>query len=84
MKALFTKYHGPTNTLGPRITASDEDGNRVTIPYDDDLRDEAVHAKAVVALCRKMNWPGTLMRGGMKQGYVFVFVDERDVVRVEP
>ena len=34
MKAIITKYIGPTDTRGSRIKASDEDGNSITIGYD--------------------------------------------------
>lgn len=83
MKAIKTKYKGPTNTRGSRIIASDEDGNRITISYPYELSGEAVHRKAAQALCDKMNWPGELASGSIKNGYVFVFVERmRDVVAV--
>ena len=75
MKAIVTKYHGPTNFKGARITASDEDGNRVTISYPHELSGEDVHRKAAMALCDKMEWAGELVGGSLKRGYVFVFVD---------
>lgn len=73
MKAIFTKYHGPTNYKGARISASDSDGNRVTISYPYELSGEAVHRKAADALCAKMGWTGELIAGGTKTGYVFVW-----------
>ena len=76
MKAIFTKYHGPTNYKGSRISASDEDHNRVTISYPYELSGEAVHRKAAEALCTKMGWGGELIAGGMKNGYVFVFIPD--------
>lgn len=75
MKAIVTKYHGPTNFKGSRITASDEDGNRTTISYPHELSGEAVHRKAAEALCEKMGWGRTLIGGSLKNGYVFVFAD---------
>jgi hypothetical protein len=75
MKAIVTTYHGPTNTKGSRITASDEDGNRITISYPYELSGEAVHRKAAEALKEKMNWQGELVSGSLKNGYVFVFVN---------
>lgn len=74
MKAISTKYHGPTNTRGSRITATDEDGNRVSISYPYDLSGEAVHRKAAETLKAKMGWKGKLVGGSLKNGYVFVFV----------
>jgi hypothetical protein len=73
MKAIVTKYHGPTNFKGSRITASDEDGNRITISYPHELSGEACHRKAAQALCNKMKWEGNLIAGSLKHGYVFVF-----------
>ncbi len=73
MKAIVTKYHGPTNMRGSRITASDEDGNRITISYPYELSGEDVHRKAAQALCDKMSWGGELIGGSLKNGYVFVF-----------
>ncbi len=75
MKAIVTKYHGATDTRGSRITASDEDGNRTTIPYPHELSGQAVHRKAADALCAKMGWPGKLAGGSLRDGYVFVFLD---------
>lgn len=77
MKAIFTKYHGPTNTRGSRISASDSDNNRVTISYPYELSGEAVHRKAAEALCSKMGWDGELIAGGTKSGYVFVFTGRK-------
>jgi hypothetical protein len=76
MKAIFTKYHGPTNFKGSRISAADEDGNRISISYPHELSGEAVYRKAAEALCAKMNWTGPLVGGSHKRGYVFVFGQE--------
>jgi hypothetical protein len=84
MKAITTRYIGQTNHRPARIIASDSDGNRVTLPYDgltDDRTDylalnEDPHRKAAKALCAKMGWTGRLVAGGVKDGYVFVFLEE--------
>jgi hypothetical protein len=76
MKAIKTKYKGPTDTRGSRIIASDEDGNRITIGYPYELSGEAVHRKAAEALCAKMGWGRDLVGGSLKNGYVFVFSAE--------
>ena len=75
MKAITTKYHGPTATRGSRISASDSDGNRVYIPYEYALSDEEIHRKAAVALCAKMKWSGAMVGGSIKNGYAFVFTE---------
>ena len=85
MKAITTKYHGATNTRGSRITATDEDGNRITISYPYELSGEAVHRAAADALCAKMGWSGRLTGASLKRGYVFVFASTSDaVVRLMP
>lgn len=33
MKAITTKYHGPTDKRGARISATDGDGNRASVAY---------------------------------------------------
>lgn len=83
MKAIVTKYHGPTNTRGSRISAQDSDGNRISIPYPHELNGDDCHALAAAALCRKMGWPGELIGGGTRTGCVFVFADS-DRYTIEP
>jgi len=78
MKAIETKYYGPTNTRGSRIVASDSDGNRVSIPYPHELSGEACHWKAADTLRVKMGWAGKMIGGGTKAGYCFVFVTDAD------
>jgi hypothetical protein len=73
MKAITTKFHGPTDTRGSRYTATDSDKNRVTVSTDYALNSEGNHDAAALALCRKMGWTGTLVRGGLAKGNVYVF-----------
>jgi hypothetical protein len=73
MKAIRTKYVGPTNYKGSRIIAFDEDGNKVTISYPYELSGEAVHRKAAEVLCAIMGWSGELISGPLTWGYLFVF-----------
>lgn len=76
MKVIETKYHGITNRSGARVSAHDQDGNRVSIPYPHELTGEAVHLAAAQALADKMGWKGWLQGGATKRGYTFVFVRE--------
>lgn len=82
MKAIITKYHGPTNTKGSRISATDDDGNRISISRESALSSEDCHKAAVVALCKKIGWRGTLQGGYTATGMAWVFVDERYKVEV--
>lgn len=74
MKAIVTKYIGPTNTKGARVKASDMDGNSVIVSYDHASINP--HRHAATALCEKMGWTGKLAEGGMGSGNVYVFIDE--------
>lgn len=75
MKAITTKYIAPSNSKGSRISATDEDGNRVIIAKHFDTENEDQHRRAAEALCDKMKWDGkeTLTMAGIKGGYVFIF-----------
>lgn len=75
MKAIVTKYVGPTNTRGARIVASDGDGNKATVSYQYESSAEAAHKAAAVALAKKMGWSTKLCGGGIRNGYAFVFTD---------
>lgn len=74
MKAIETKYLGPTNTQGSRIKAIEPDGKSITISYDYALNEYDLHKKAAVALCVKLEWGHqTLVGGGLKNSMVWVF-----------
>ena len=76
MKAILTRYKGPTDRRGSRIIATDSDNNRVVIPYPHELNSEGAHRKAAEALRDKMQWNGKLTGGGLKNGYAWVFCEE--------
>jgi hypothetical protein len=76
MQAIVTKYHGPTDTRGSRISARAQVG-RVYVPYDDALDSTENHKAAARALCERYGWKGTLVEGGLPEGgTVFVFREE--------
>lgn len=81
MKAITTRFVPATDHRGSRIAATDEDGNRVQIPYPHELASFDAHAAGAQALCRKMRWHGTLIAGSLGKGYVFVWA-KGDVVAV--
>ena len=82
MKAIETWYKGPTDTRGARIYASDGDGNKVSISYPYQLSGEACHFEAARTLCHKMKWKGSLLAGGTKRGYIFVWAETTPKWRV--
>ena len=84
MIAILTKYHGPTNTRGSRISARRGDSypgdghpeGRISIPYPHELSGEDCHRAAADALCARFGWTGRLVGGGTRDGYAFCFVPE--------
>lgn len=79
MKAIITRFHGPTNYRPSRIAACAEGVSRLYLPYDHALNASENHAAAALALAQRQGWlrPGyTLAGGGLPNGrgnaYVFV------------
>lgn len=79
MKAIITRFHGPTNYRGSRIAACAEGVQRLYLPYDHSLSPDENHYAAAYALAQRQGWlqPGhTLAGGGLPNGrgnaYVFV------------
>jgi len=75
MKAIITKYHGPTNSRGSRISATAEGVGRIYIGYPHELSGEDCHKAAAIALCNKYQWSTDLAGGGLpdQSGYAFCF-----------
>jgi hypothetical protein len=74
MKAIRTRYRGPTNTKGSKIIASDADGNRVSISYPHQLNSDDAHELAAYRLMEKMGWTNELIGGGFGPDTFFVMV----------
>lgn len=83
MKAITTKYIGPTNFRGSRVKASDGDGNSYTMAWDSAYGAESNHRAAVQSLCAKMLWHGTLVAGETKHGWVWVWTDYQEPIVVK-
>lgn len=73
-QAIQTRYLGPTNVKGGRIKATTGSGISKTVSYDHALSIGGNHAAACKALVDKLNWGGTWLGGGSKDGYYFVMV----------
>lgn len=86
MKAILTKFYGPTSTKPARIKAYDMDGNKNWVSWDEAstetkngnfyTADERAHRYAAMQLFYAMGWNGTLIAGGIKGGYAFVFTSK--------
>ncbi|MDL5595979.1 hypothetical protein QS468_24895 [Bacillus subtilis] len=61
MQAIQTKYLGPTETRGSRISAKCAAGS-VTLGYDHALDLESNHVAAAMALCAKLGWSDEAFR----------------------
>lgn len=55
MQAIRTRYHGPSNTRGSRISAQCEAG-RIYVGYDHALNLDENHVAAATALRVKLGW----------------------------
>jgi hypothetical protein len=87
LQAIVTRYHGPGNVRGARVSARCEAG-RLTLPWDHALNAEDNHRAAAEALARKFGWlpeGGRLAGGGLGNAvYAWVLVfepGEPEVVR---
>lgn len=80
MVALETRWHGPTNVRGSRISCrrmdADSNGRKTTVfeSPDDAYCHERSHLPAVVKFCEMMGWHGRLVPGSTDRGYVWVWV----------
>ena len=74
MKAIRTRFIGPSNVKGARVKADDGDGNTVTLSYDYALGADKTHKLACDALCAKMQWRGELQGGSFMGDMFWVFV----------
>ena len=84
MVAILTKFIGPTNSRGALVKAFTTSGHRIFVPWDHSRNVEENHDAAAIALCRKMEWCGKLVRGGTYVGYAYTFLRESTVIDAGP
>jgi hypothetical protein len=82
LQAIVTRYHGPTNHKGARVSARAEAG-RVVLPWDYALNTDDNHKAAAQALADRMGWTvdagyPALVGGALpaNAGYAFVMPRE--------
>lgn len=75
-QAIITKYHGPTNVRGSRVSAKAWAG-RVILSWDHALNSQDNHIAAAKALADKLAWEGKWHGGGSPDlsGFAFVLED---------
>jgi len=64
MQAIRTRYHGPTNTKGSRLSAQCEAG-RIYVPYDHTLGLSENHEAAARTFAARLGWNRNPMSGGV-------------------
>ena len=76
MKAILTKYLGPTNFRGSRIKAYDEDNNSIIISWNHAWNVDQNHCYAASQLIKKMGWDCIIIgSGSIKTGYAHIMCD---------
>lgn len=66
-QAIVTRYHGPTDTRGARVSATAA-GGRLVLPYDYAGEAYDNHAAAALALAAKLKWDGSWVGGALPTG----------------
>ena len=73
--AIITRYHGPTDTKGARISARMMTARPLFVPYAYELTERDAHAAAAAALMAREGWPvGCPMAVGVMPDGGCVFV----------
>lgn len=70
-QAIETKYHGPSNIKGARVSATAAAG-RIILSWNHALNFEDNHEAAAKAFADKFEWSGRWFGGATKSGYCFV------------
>lgn len=76
--AIITRYHGPTETRGARITASSYNRTRITVSWDDALDVEGNHDYAAQALAKRRGWKGRVSRASHPDGTGNIYIIEQE------
>ncbi len=74
-QAIVTKFHGPTNTKGARVSAKCQ-AKRIFVSWDDGLGVDENHAVAARMLAQSLGWGGNWRGGGLPDGTGNVYVCE--------
>ena len=70
MQTITTKYHGPGNVRGARISAKTTSGIKISLSWDYSLDADGNHQRAARALALKLNWRGQWVSGTLAGGAV--------------
>jgi hypothetical protein len=71
-QAIETRFHGPTNACGARVSARCGAG-RIVLPWDHALGVDGNHRAAAVALAARLGWSADMLGGSLPgSGYAWV------------
>lgn len=78
MQSVITRYHGHTNTLPARISATSTAGKRYYFPAGRFETDQENHRAAAAAFVKCLGWRGTYVSGAYndKGALIWVCLDE--------
>lgn len=87
MQSIITKYHGPRNVRGSRVSATATGGLRRTYTWNDAKSADDNHKDAAAKLAQEFGWSGKWHGGAYNDKGAQIFVrqwhDERDSFTVE-
>jgi len=80
MTTIITKFIPATNYRPARIVADAGMKRRHVISYNHAASNP--HRAAAIELCKKFDWHGTLVEGGMEHGNAYVFLEDDATITV--
>ena len=75
---ILTRYHGPTEAKGARVSASAEGLGRISRAFDHALNDRANHVALAQEFARNLSLEGQWFGVSTPQGYLFTRTQEPD------
>jgi hypothetical protein len=80
LQTITTKYHGPTDTKGSRISATTTGGKRKFYAWDHALNVDQNHIKAAMCMAIDLGWDfgQSYIGGPTETGYVFVANNDKE------
>lgn len=75
--AIITKYHGPGNVYGSRVSAQ-SNGKKIVLDWDHSIDAKENHIRAARELCRRNMWIGLLHSAPADKFFCHVFDESPD------
>jgi hypothetical protein len=92
MQSIITKYIGPGNVRGSRLSVRATGGCSLMLHWRDELNNEENHREGAMALARKYGWHGTWTAGAYNDKGATIWVcstaafpsDSFTIAKVQP